>query len=108
MAHGLGGKCGIMEANEFSLDNKNSPPRFGSNQPGVAVEGVETAPSMGMGQINEIALERKDKASHSIIFRPGAAGALFPRTSQNREKSGGAIHRATTQSHAEDPVRDVS
>ena len=107
VAHGLGGKCGIMEANEFSLDNKDSPPRFGSNQPGVAVEGVETAPSMRIGQINEIALERKDKASHSIIFRPGAAGSLFPRISSNREKSGGAIHRASTQSHAGGRVRDA-
>ena len=107
-AHGFGGKCGIMKANEFSLDNKDSPPRFGSNQPRVAVEAVETAPSMGIGRINEMALEQKDKASHSIIFRPGAAGSLFPRTSPNREKSGGAIHHASAQSHAGGRVRDAN
>jgi hypothetical protein len=95
-----------MEANEFALDNKDSPPRFGSDQHRVAVERVETAPSMGIGQINEIALERKDKASHSIIFRPGAAGSLFPRASSNREKS--AIYRASAQRHSEGRVRDAS
>ena len=99
-------KIWLMEANKFALDNKDSPPRFGSDQHRVAVERVETAPSMGICQINEIALERKDKATYSIIFRPGAAGSLFPRASSNRKKS--PIHRASAQSHSEGRVHDAS
>ena len=49
----------------------------------------------------------EDKATNPIIFRPEPS-AYFLRAISNREKSGGVIHRASTQSHAGDPVRDVS
>ena len=72
----FGGKCGVMKANEFLLDNGDSSSRLvDTNQHRVAVERVETE--------GGIAHEGKDKARRSIIFRPGAVGLLFPRATSN-------------------------
>ena len=55
----------------------------------------------GVLKANEFAL-----AKHSTIFRPGAVGLLFPRATSNREKRGGATHRASTSSHSESTIRE--
>ena len=90
-------KMWLMKANEFALDNKDSPPRFGDQ----SVEPVARAAAMGIGQIDSH--QGRDNARHSIVFRPGAAGSLFPR----RPRSNSAIHRASALSHSGGRVRDA-
>ncbi len=90
-------KMWLMKANEFALDNKDSPPRFG----GQRMEPVESAAAMGIGQIDSH--QGRDNPRYSIVFRPGAAGSLFPR----RPRSKSAIHRASALSHSGGCVSDA-